>query len=117
MADHASPTRPASIEERVIAALARVLYVDEESLDPDVPLTESGLDSILAVEFMGEVKEEFGLSLMVATLYEHDTPRKFGRFVAAYETDGPDARTGPDALAGPDAGDRDAGEVARRVGP
>lgn len=117
MDDHASPAQPASSEERVISALAKVLYVDDQTLDPDAVFTESGLDSILAVEFMGEVKEEFGLSLMVATLYEHDTPRKFARFVAAYEADGPDALAGPDATAGHDVGDRDAGEVARRVGP
>jgi acyl carrier protein len=111
MADRTSDARLASLEERVIGLLGKVLYVDGRDLDPDQSFTDAGLDSILAVEFISAVRDEFALSLMVAAVYDHDTPRKFAQFLATCENAGSGT-----ALAGHDAGDRDAGEVARKAG-
>jgi acyl carrier protein len=84
MTSNSSAKQPALIEDTVIGLLSKVLYVDSQDIDQDQPLTEAGLDSILAVEFVGMVQAELGLSLTVATLYEHETPRKLASFVAQH---------------------------------
>jgi acyl carrier protein len=76
--------RLALIEATVIGLLSNVLYVDSQSIDPEQPFTEAGLDSVLAVEFIGLVQAKLGLDLTVATLYENGTPRTFARFAAQH---------------------------------
>jgi acyl carrier protein len=93
--------------EQIVALVGKTLYLDSSDVDLDQPFTEAGMDSILAVEFIAEVRRELGLSLTVATLYEHNTPRKFADFVARQGTGATAA-----VASGHDANDRDAGQVA-----
>ncbi len=61
---------------RVFAAAARI---DPERVDPDLPLSASGLDSLAAVELKQAVEEAAGVSLSLADLLEGMTLRDLER--------------------------------------
>ncbi len=64
---------------RVFAATARI---DPERVDPDLPLSASGLDSLAAVELKQTVEEAAGVSLPLADLLEGMTLRDLERRVS-----------------------------------
>ncbi|HKH48755.1 MAG TPA: amino acid adenylation domain-containing protein, partial [Thermoanaerobaculia bacterium] len=65
---------------RAFAAAARI---DPERVDPDLPLSASGLDSLAAVELKQAVEEAVGVSLNLADLLEGMTLRELEGRVAA----------------------------------
>lgn len=58
-------------EERLAKILASVLYVEPEEIDRRQTLQALGLDSILAVEFITEVRKEFDREIKLDVLYQH----------------------------------------------
>ncbi|HSK80382.1 MAG TPA: AMP-binding protein, partial [Thermoanaerobaculia bacterium] len=65
---------------RTFAAAARI---DPDRVDPDLPLSASGLDSLAAVELAQAVEEAAGVSLPLADLLSGMTLRELERRVAA----------------------------------
>ncbi|MCT2583117.1 acyl carrier protein [Actinophytocola gossypii] len=58
-----------------IRLLAEVLYVEPERVDLDSNFPELGLDSILAVEYVAQLKASVGYTATIAELYDLGTPR------------------------------------------
>ncbi|MFF3290651.1 beta-ketoacyl synthase N-terminal-like domain-containing protein [Streptomyces sp. NPDC003023] len=76
----AVPSRPAlapgaGVLDRLRRCVADVMGYGEDGIDPDVPLTELGLDSLSAVRVRASVEREFGTVLEPATLLRQGTLR------------------------------------------
>lgn len=50
-------------EARVIAIIAAQAMLDETSITPDTPLADLGLDSLVMVEIVFALEEEFGVTI------------------------------------------------------
>lgn len=63
-------TREQRRHKYVREKIARVLGASPSSIDPDRPLTELGLDSLIAVELMTALRIDIGLELPVVKLLQ-----------------------------------------------
>lgn len=62
-------------DTEAIRLLADVLYVEPEAVDLDTGFPELGLDSILAIELVAQLKASFGFEASINELYDLGTPR------------------------------------------
>lgn len=51
------------IASRVLAAIARTAGVPAEGIAPDAAFEQLGMDSLSAIALVGELEEEFGVSI------------------------------------------------------
>jgi acyl carrier protein len=58
-------------EDRIVKILASILYMELDEIDRDKTLFDLGLDSILAVEFVTEVRKEFVRDVKLDLLYQY----------------------------------------------
>ncbi|CCH32770.1 type I polyketide synthase [Actinosynnema sp. NPDC047251] len=81
--------------------IARALGLKPEQLDADLPLTEVGLDSLVAVGMKNQVEVEFGMSLPLAAALEGAGVRQLAEQMLAAAAAGgappPDDGSGSDA--------------------
>ena len=64
------------IEETIIASLSDVLNIDDQAFDMDIPYTEFGVDSILAVEISDRINEQLSIQLRTTDLFNYATIRQ-----------------------------------------
>ncbi|MFE3437095.1 phosphopantetheine-binding protein, partial [Streptomyces sindenensis] len=69
--------------ERLRVSLAGELFVEVEEVDPDRSFTELGLDSVVGVEWVRVVNEEFGTSIGATRIYQYPNVREFAAYVAS----------------------------------
>ncbi|WP_078843785.1 beta-ketoacyl synthase N-terminal-like domain-containing protein [Streptomyces albus] len=81
---------PSSLVGELIQTLAEVLYVPTEELGAEDKFIDVGLDSIIAVEWMGVVNARYGTDLPVADIYEYPTLREFAVHLAGRMTSSAD---------------------------
>ncbi len=75
-------TLPGSLLKKLKASLAEALYMDENDIDPDMPFTEMGMDSIIGVEWIKSINDEFGISLEAIKIYDYPNIQEFAGFLA-----------------------------------
>jgi acyl transferase domain-containing protein/acyl carrier protein len=83
-AQPAAAPRPLSlqaIEGKIINSLARTLQIVEPSIDPEVPFTTFGVDSIFAVEVADVISRELGISLRSTALFNYPTTRTLAEHI------------------------------------
>ncbi|WP_346172507.1 SDR family NAD(P)-dependent oxidoreductase [Streptomyces cuspidosporus] len=75
-----------ALEDRAVGRLRQVLAgamkLAPERLDPEVPLERYGMDSVIAVNVVAELEEQFG-TLSRTLLFEAPTVRELARYFAA----------------------------------
>jgi acyl carrier protein len=76
------PTDSTELDDRVTGLLAQILYVEPDTVDVHAEFATLGLDSILAVEFCTLLKDDLGVTVPAATVYDHRTPYGFTRYLA-----------------------------------
>ncbi|WP_406335261.1 beta-ketoacyl synthase N-terminal-like domain-containing protein [Streptomyces sp. NBC_00203] len=102
-----APAVPAAHEadpiERLRRCVAGVMGYGPDRIDPDVPLTDLGLDSLTAVRIRGAVEREFGVAVEPGVLLRHGTLREVAgllgvsvRGTADPETEQPPGLRGPE---------------------
>jgi len=62
-------------DTEAIRLLPDVLYVEPDAVDLDTGFPELGLDSILAIEYVAQLKASFGFEYSITELYDLGTPR------------------------------------------
>ncbi len=63
----------ASLSAHIIELLCRELKVPVAAVNPELPLTQYGLDSIAALTIAGELEEGLGLDLPSTLLWDRPT--------------------------------------------
>ncbi len=64
----------AELREPFLGELAGVLYLDPGEIAEDGTFAELGVDSVLGVEFVGQLNKRFALDLKATVLYDHPSP-------------------------------------------
>ncbi|WP_228182536.1 SDR family NAD(P)-dependent oxidoreductase [Streptomyces anulatus] len=72
----------ADVREVVITAMAAVLEVPVEEFQPDIPHSEFGVDSVLAVEIVEQINRQLGTDLRPTDFFNYPTLRKLAEHVA-----------------------------------
>ncbi|HWU87891.1 MAG TPA: SDR family NAD(P)-dependent oxidoreductase, partial [Kofleriaceae bacterium] len=77
----ARPLSRAAVEARIVDCLARTLQIEASTLDPEVPFTTFGVDSIFAVEVAEVISRELGIELRTTALFNHPTARSLAEHI------------------------------------
>ncbi|MDG4864325.1 acyl carrier protein, partial [Streptomyces sp. T-3] len=72
----------ADVLGELVGALAGVLRLKPEKIDPEQTFRSLGLDSLLTVEFVATVNAHYGIKIKADALFDHPTPLAFARHVA-----------------------------------
>jgi aryl carrier-like protein len=59
--------------------LSDLLFMSPDDIDPDKELFDLGLDSIVSVEWMKRLNEEFGTAVPVAKIIDYSTLAKLSQ--------------------------------------
>jgi len=71
----------ASIQAVLARTLAKVLFLDADQIEADAPFTDLGLDSIIGVQWIRAINQEFSSVLKATALYEHSSIRAMAAYV------------------------------------
>ncbi|WP_426403209.1 acyl carrier protein [Streptomyces sp. R-07] len=63
----------ASLDDWLLDRLAAYLHREADTLEPDVPLAEYGMDSVMAMSLCGDLEDELGLEVEPTLLWDHPT--------------------------------------------
>lgn len=64
------------VEEFLLAQIAAVFGSEAETLDPDVPVTRLGLDSLMAIELLHRIESSLGIAFPMGTLLSGPSVRE-----------------------------------------
>ena len=70
------------IEDHVLACAGQVLGLDAESMDRQQPLSEMGMDSLMAVELRNTLRRSIGKQLPATLLFDYPTVTALSRHLA-----------------------------------
>lgn len=76
-------TRHTRITEYIVDQSSEILRVARAELDPDGPLTESGLDSMSALKLRSGIERALGVRIPAQAIWEHGTPAALAAYLAA----------------------------------
>src|SRR6185437_6357272 len=104
-----------SLEESLLASLAKTLCMEQEEIHPNTPFINMGLDSVVGVEWVQKINGNWGLNITAATVYDHPTLRQFTAFIhrqiqGSSPALPPDSAVPPPASAPPSVSPHIAGE-------
>ncbi|WP_458789239.1 SDR family NAD(P)-dependent oxidoreductase [Adonisia turfae] len=72
---------PDVLQESLRESLAAALYMDKEDVDLDEPFSEMGLDSIVNVEWIQTVNQQYGLKIPATRTYDYPTIIQFADYL------------------------------------
>jgi acyl carrier protein len=75
--------RQAILLQYLCAAVAKVLRLDPEQLDPHLGLVEMGLDSLMAIELRNRVQKELTIELPVTAYLDNSSIARIGELILA----------------------------------
>lgn len=82
IANLSEDVRSKSLVDRVRSAAAEVMGIrDSSSIDPDVPLAEYGLDSLMALSITRKLSASYGLSLPDTLLFDRPTVNALSEYL------------------------------------
>lgn len=87
---------------------ALLLRLPAEEIDPEIPLTGYGMDSLTSVEFSKNLQEEFGLRVSTTLLWDYPTLESLSSYLAGLapaEASDKSPEAPPSPVAGPGAGE------------
>ncbi len=74
--------RVAELEDALAESLARALFLDPSEIERTKPFVELGLDSIVGVEWMEELRQRYGIPLDATDVYAYPSVAAFAGRVA-----------------------------------
>ncbi|MFR9749865.1 SDR family NAD(P)-dependent oxidoreductase [Nocardia sp. 004] len=79
----ADPAADSAVEAELIGLVATGLGVADTEVRPELPLSEYGVDSILAVQLIDRVNTRYGLALRPTVIFDHPSVRLLSKRIAA----------------------------------
>ena len=77
----------------LVERVARYLELPESVVDPDLSLSDHGLDSVFAFSLCGDIEDAFGLTIEPQDVWDHDTISGLMAFLAQTVTAPPSPGT------------------------
>ncbi|MCP4285437.1 MAG: polyketide synthase of type I, partial [Gammaproteobacteria bacterium] len=71
-----------ALQEELRTSLAEALYMKQSDVDVDKPFIDLGLDSILGVEWIRALSNQYGMTIPATRVYDYPTIREFTGFLA-----------------------------------
>ena len=65
-----------SLQEDLATSFAKILYMKRSDVDVDRKFVDLGLDSVLAVEWIGVINKRYGISITATKIYDHPSIRQ-----------------------------------------
>ena len=75
-------TRHIRITEYIVERSSDILRCDRAALDPDSPLSDSGLDSLMALRLRIGIERDLGIRVAAETVWDHPTPAALAAHLA-----------------------------------
>ncbi|RKN41218.1 acyl carrier protein [Streptomyces hoynatensis] len=82
-AESAPAAQTKELEEFITAKVAHYLQTSQDAIDPELSLTEYGLDSLYAVSLCGDIEDAFHTSVPLTLIWDYDTVRSLAAAVSA----------------------------------
>jgi acyl transferase domain-containing protein/enoyl-CoA hydratase/carnithine racemase/acyl carrier protein/NAD(P)-dependent dehydrogenase (short-subunit alcohol dehydrogenase family)/SAM-dependent methyltransferase/ribosomal protein S18 acetylase RimI-like enzyme len=74
------------VRARILGCLSGTLKIASDGIDPDIPFSDYGIDSILGVSFINQINTALSISLNTAVIFEHSSVNRLSRHVVgAYQ--------------------------------
>ncbi|MCP5006113.1 MAG: hypothetical protein GY941_19565, partial [Planctomycetes bacterium] len=70
-----------TLQKTLKLSLAKALYMKESEIDKEKPFIEMGLDSIVGVEWIKAINQEYRTSVSATKVYDYPTIEKFALFL------------------------------------
>ncbi|MDY7989342.1 SDR family NAD(P)-dependent oxidoreductase [Paenibacillus polymyxa] len=70
------------LQEELTVSLAEALYMERSEIEADKNFIDTGLDSIIGVEWVRNINKRFGTSIAATKVYDYPTIRQFATFLA-----------------------------------
>jgi acyl transferase domain-containing protein/acyl carrier protein/SAM-dependent methyltransferase len=70
-----------SLEKELTRSLADALYVEEGDINGDKPFIELGLDSVIGIEWVNSINEQYAITLRASCIYSYPTIRLLAGFL------------------------------------
>ncbi|SFS42465.1 PfaD family polyunsaturated fatty acid/polyketide biosynthesis protein [Marininema halotolerans] len=71
-----------TLEKELAISLADALYMKQSDMDLDTHFVELGLDSIIGVEWIKSINQQYGTSITATKIYDYPTLRQFVLYVS-----------------------------------
>ncbi|WP_434151550.1 SDR family NAD(P)-dependent oxidoreductase [Methylocaldum gracile subsp. desertum] len=82
-APHQAEVNAAFVERSVTEVVSKNLNISATAFDSDVPFSEYGVDSILAVRIINQLNDKLGISLRTTDLFNYTTIEQISAHIAA----------------------------------
>jgi polyketide synthase PksM len=69
------------ITAAIVESLAEVLQVDREAFEPNLPFTDFGVDSVLAVEIVNRLNERLDINLRTTDIFNYSTVKTLTGYI------------------------------------
>jgi polyketide synthase PksN len=69
------------LEQELARTLAQVLYMEESEVKVEKPFKDMGLDSILSVEWIKSINQQYASNLPASRIYDYPTIRQLASFL------------------------------------
>ncbi|QYK63046.1 Acyl carrier protein [Paenibacillus sp. S25] len=70
------------LQEELTVSLAEALYMERSEIEADKNFIDTGLDSIIGVEWVRNINKRYGTSIAATKVYDYPTIRQFATFLA-----------------------------------
>ncbi|QNV57856.1 Polyketide synthase PksN [Paenibacillus polymyxa E681] len=70
------------LQEELTVSLAEALYMERSEIEADKNFIDTGLDSIIGVEWVRNINKRYGTSIAATKVYDYPTIRQFAAYLA-----------------------------------
>ena len=75
------PNQGPDLMPALLESLAKALFMAPEELDISLPFIDMGMDSIISVEWIGQINREYSLNIPATKVYDHPNLKTFAIFL------------------------------------
>ncbi len=70
------------LQQELTKSLSETLYMKQDEIDPDEQFIDLGMDSIIGVEWIRALNQQYGMSMSATTIYDHPNIHQLAGFLA-----------------------------------
>ena len=79
--ENVTSLRADDLQAMLVTSLAKALYMDESDVNTESAFIDMGLDSIVGVEWVKEINDQFDVSIVATVVYDYTNIHAFSRYL------------------------------------